>query len=98
VRISSKVAVSLGEIAEKARKVDSIVAEIAQASQEQSQGVDQLNTAVSQMDRVTQSNASNSEETAAAAEELNAQAATLKEAVDQLLELIGGTKAIRRNA
>ncbi|MFA5262745.1 MAG: methyl-accepting chemotaxis protein [Opitutaceae bacterium] len=95
VQISGKVAVSLSEIADKARKVDSIVAEIAQASQEQSQGVDQLNTAVGQMDKITQSNASNSEETAAAAEELNAQAATLKEAVAQLLELIGGAGASR---
>ncbi|HWL14845.1 MAG TPA: methyl-accepting chemotaxis protein, partial [Opitutus sp.] len=63
VRISGKVAASLGEIVEKARRVDALVAEIATASQEQSQGIQQVNTTVSQMDKVTQSTASNAEET-----------------------------------
>jgi methyl-accepting chemotaxis protein len=89
VRISDKVAVSLNAIAEKTRRVDQIVAEIATASSEQRQGVEQVNLAVSQMDKVTQSNASNAEESAAAAEELNAQALTLKEAVTELATLIG---------
>ncbi|HYD83975.1 MAG TPA: methyl-accepting chemotaxis protein, partial [Opitutus sp.] len=56
VAISAKVADSLGEIVTKARKVDELVAEIASASLEQSQGITQLNTAVTQMDRVTQAN------------------------------------------
>ena len=46
-----------------------LVVEIANASKEQTQGLGQIGTAVSQMDKVTQSNASNAEETAAAAEE-----------------------------
>ena len=91
VQISAKVALSLSAIAEKTRKVDSIVAEIATASNEQNQGIGQVNTAVSQMDKVTQSNASSAEETAAAAEELNAQALALKEAVGELTKLVGGT-------
>ena len=57
VEISHKVAASFEQIAAKARSVDQYVAEIAEASSEQAQGVSQLNTAISQMDQVTQSNA-----------------------------------------
>jgi methyl-accepting chemotaxis protein len=91
VQISAKVALSLGEIVEKARKVDELIGEIASASREQSQGIQQVNTAVTEMDKVTQSNAANAEESASASEELNAQAATLKEAVEELVQLVGGT-------
>jgi len=88
--ISAKVAKSLEEIVGKARQVDEMAGEVAAASQEQSQGIAQVNTAVTQMDKVTQSNAANAEESAAAAEELTAQAETLKEAVLQLLRLVDG--------
>jgi len=90
VQITDKVAQSLHEIVDKARKVDELVAEIAHASKEQSQGIAQVNTAVSQMDKVTQSNAANAEESASAAEELNAQAAVLKELVEHLRALTHG--------
>ena len=89
--ISAKVAKSLEEIVGKARQVDEMAGEVAAASQEQSQGIAQVNTAVTQMDKVTQSNAANAEESAAAAEELTAQAETLKEAVAELLRLVDGT-------
>jgi hypothetical protein len=91
VEISAKVAASLGEIVAKAREVDTLVAEIAQASNEQSLGIGQVNTAVSQMDKVTQTNAAAAEESASAAEELNAQAAMLTGAVKDLLALVGGS-------
>ena len=93
VTISAKVAQSLGEIVEKARKVDALVAEIATASSEQHQGISQVNTAVGQMDKITQSNASSAEETASAAEELNAQSVVMRENVTDLLKLIGGAQA-----
>jgi methyl-accepting chemotaxis protein len=60
------------------------------ASKEQSQGLGQVNTAVGEMDKVTQATAANAEESAAASEELNAQAETLKESVKQLLSIVGG--------
>jgi methyl-accepting chemotaxis protein len=91
VRISGKVAVSLAEIVEKARQVDALVAEIARASLEQTQGIGQVNTAVGQMDQVTQSNAGTAEETAAAAEELSAQSCVMRDGVGQLLKLVGGS-------
>jgi len=91
VAISARVSATLGEIVTKARDVDSLVAEIAQASVEQSQGIGQLNTAVSQMDKVTQTNAAAAEESASAAEELNAQATMLTGAVRDLLSLVGSS-------
>ncbi len=70
--------------------MDELAGEVATASQEQSQGIAQVNTAVTQMDKVTQSNAATAEESAAAAKELTAQAESVKEAVADLLRLVGG--------
>ncbi len=91
VQISARVAQSFGEIVAKAQKVDELVGEIATASQEQNQGIGQVSVAVSQMDKVTQSSAANAEETASAAEELNAQAETMRESVRNLQSLVGGS-------
>ena len=90
VAISGKVTESLDQIVTKARQVDELVAEIATASREQSQGIDQVNTAVTQMDKVTQTNAAAAEESASASEELTAQAATLRELVADLQKLVTG--------
>ncbi len=90
VQISGKVAQALNEIVTQARKVDELAAEVAHASGEQTQGIAQINTAVSQMDKVTQANAATAEESASAAEELNAQAETMKGVVGELLALVGG--------
>jgi methyl-accepting chemotaxis protein len=89
VQISAKVAEALNDIVAKARQVDELVAEVSGASREQTQGITQVNSAVGQMDKVTQSNAANAEESAAAAEELNAQALTMKESINELLNLVG---------
>ncbi len=80
----------LAQNGETAGKVTTLVAEVAAASKEQSQGISQINTAVSQIDKVTQSNAAHAEESAAAAEELNAQAEALREAVSELRRLVNG--------
>ncbi len=90
VVINGKVAASLNEIVDKTRQVDTLAAEVASASREQSQGIQQVNIAVTQMDKITQSNAASAEESASAAQELNAQAVSLKEAVNELLRLVGG--------
>jgi methyl-accepting chemotaxis protein len=90
VEISRKVAGALNEIVAKVRQVDELVAEVSSASREQTQGITQINTAVGQMDKVTQSNAANAEESAAAAEELNAQAESMKHSVMELTRLVGG--------
>jgi len=84
------VAATLNEIVAKSHQMDELVAEVANASHEQTQGITQINTAVGQMDKVTQSNAASAEESAAAAQELNAQAETMKQSVAELLQLVGG--------
>ena len=89
VELSLKVSAGLQQILEKSREVDRLVTEVATASNEQSEGIAQINTAVSQMDKVTQSNAANAEETASAAEELNAQSEELRNAAAQLAALVG---------
>ena len=96
--ISADVAKSFATIQGHIRKLDSLVAEIASASNEQSQGIGQVNVAVSQMDKVTQSNAAGAEESAAASEELSAQAETLRQSVGHLRELIGGSSARGQDA
>ncbi|MBN1341438.1 MAG: methyl-accepting chemotaxis protein [Phycisphaerae bacterium] len=91
---------SFVQIAEASRKVADLVAQITQASTEQAQGVDQVNTAVSQMDKVTQANAAGAEESASAAEELSAQSEHLGAMVKDLVAIVGGgsTGAARRKA
>ncbi len=71
-------------------KVANLLGGIAQASAEQSEGVQQINSAVSEIDNVTQRNAAGAEESAAAAEELTAQAASLRQTVADLIKLAGG--------
>ncbi len=89
VQINERVEKSLLEIVTKVRHAAEIAAQALSGAREQSQGIEQVNIAISQMDKITQSNAANSEESASAAEELNAQAETLREAVDHLAVLVG---------
>jgi methyl-accepting chemotaxis protein len=87
---STKVGESLKQITEKVSATDALVADIAAAASEQSQGIQQINNAMAQMDKVTQGNAASSEESASAAEELDAQAETMKDLVGKLRELVEG--------
>lgn len=98
VQLSARVAETLNEIVTKSRQVDELAAEVASASQEQTQGISQLNAAVGQMDKVTQSNAANAEESASAAEELNGQAMSMKETVAELVRLVGGSNKNRNES
>jgi methyl-accepting chemotaxis protein len=91
--LSGKVAAQLEAMAAKAREVDEQVAEITAASNEQSQGISQINLALGQMDKITQDTAAQAEETASAAEELSAQSQLLKETVGRLLQLVEGRNA-----
>jgi len=90
VELSRKVASALNDIVAKARQVDELASSVASASREQTQGITQINVAVGEMDKVTQANAASAEESAAAAQELNAQAGLMKSAVTELMNLVGG--------
>jgi methyl-accepting chemotaxis protein len=87
----SKTSGAFKQVSESSQKVGELVGEIAAASNEQAQGIDQVNTAVADMDKVTQQNAANAEESASAAEEMNAQAQQMKVSVAELMKLVGGS-------
>ena len=72
---------TMNDIVNAVTRVTDIMGEIASASDEQSKGIDQVALAVSEMDRVTQQNASLVEESAAAAAALEEQASRLTQAV-----------------
>ena len=93
VVISAEVAKTFADIQAKVRELDKYVAEIATASHEQSQGIGQITTAMTEMDKVTQANAAGAEETAAASEQLNGQAVMLEEAIQNLKTMVGGDVA-----
>jgi methyl-accepting chemotaxis protein len=78
-------------VSENASKVGGLIAEIAAASSEQAQGIEQVNTAVTEMDQVTQSNAASAEESASASEEMSAQAEQMRSMVGELVALVDGS-------
>ena len=88
--VASAVGKALGAIVGDVTKVTELIDGIAKASEEQAQGVDQVNMAVSQMDQVTQQNAANAEESASAAEELSAQAESVRGIVAELAAMVTG--------
>ena len=71
-------------------KTSDLVSEIAAASQEQAQGIEQINRAMAEMDKVTQQTAANAEESASASEEMSSQAEGLQDIVGALIHLVGG--------
>lgn len=72
---------TLENIVNSTKKVSDIVAEITAASQEQSSGIDQVNSAIMQMDDMTQQNAALVEESAAASRSMEDQATNLAELI-----------------
>jgi len=72
---------TMSEVVDSVKRVSDIVAEISSASQEQSEGIEQVNLAITQMDEVTQQNAALVEEAAAAAQSMKEQATKLSDVV-----------------
>ncbi len=81
---------SFRKVEENMKTMASLIDGIATATNEQAQGVDQVNTAVAQMDKVTQRNASESQQTASASQQLDAQANSLVDEIGKLLGLVYG--------
>jgi methyl-accepting chemotaxis protein len=77
--IADKTAKALEEIVSGITRATDLVGEIAAASNEQAQGIGQVNQGLGQIDQVTQQNTANAEESAAAAEELSGQAEELRQ-------------------
>ena len=89
-RLVTRTNEAFAQVAQSASKVEELVTEIAAASKEQAQGIEQVNTAVSVMDKVIQQNAANAEESASASEQMKAQAEQMKAIVEELVAFVGG--------
>jgi len=79
VGLAEKAGKLLDEMVPSINKTSDLVQEITAASEEQSSGVGQINTAMAQLNQITQQNASSSEELAATAEEMSSQAEQLQQ-------------------
>ena len=83
---------AFSEVADNSKKAGELVAEIAAASNEQAQGIQQVGIAIAEMDKVTQRNAANAEESASASEQMSAQAEQMKTYVGYLEKLVGSRR------
>ena len=97
--VTSKIAESSGLVTksleifrtmgESGKRTMTLIQEINDASNEQSRGIDQINKAVTEMEKVTQQTAANAEESASASEEMNAQAEQMKEIAGEVMLIVG---------
>ena len=88
---------TFSEVAQSADKAAQLVGEIALASNEQAQGIEQINRAIEEMDKVVQRSAANAEESASASEQLRAQAEEMKNIVQELIRLAGTIEKENQN-
>ena len=82
VKLVGDTGAALDDIVGKVAEIDGLISDIARSSQEQATGLNQVNSAVNQMDQVTQQNA-------AMVEEATAAAAGLKSEANALAALVG---------
>lgn len=87
--VANKTKESFTDILNGIKKTSDLIGEIAISAKEQAEGMNQIAIAMGSVDQVTQQNASASEETAAAAEELNAQALSMLDNVAEIAALAG---------
>jgi methyl-accepting chemotaxis protein/methyl-accepting chemotaxis protein-1 (serine sensor receptor) len=85
----TEVAAAIRIITQESEKVKTLVDAVNMASGEQAKGVEQIGTAITQMEQVTQTAAASAEESAAAAQELTAQSAALRSLIEQLTVMVG---------
>ncbi|HEY1629198.1 MAG TPA: methyl-accepting chemotaxis protein [Tepidisphaeraceae bacterium] len=91
VAISGEVAAALSQITTANGKLNQLVGEIAAASRQESDGIDQVNAAVAEIDQVTQSTATAARELTDAGEKLANQSEELGNLVKELVSLVGAT-------
>ncbi len=82
-KIANETAEALGLIVNGVAKAADLVGNIAEASNEQAAGIEQINQGIMQVSQVIQANSATSEESAAASEELSSQAELLSEQVER---------------
>ena len=79
-------------ITTSANRVKQLVDELNTSSQEQARGVDHIATALTQLEQVTQQNASSAEESASVSHSMAKQSDVMRDVVDRLIELVGDTR------
>ncbi len=87
-----QVAAAIRAITESAQKVKTLVDEVKLGSEEQARGIEQIAKAMTQMEHVVQNNSASAEESASAAQELNAQSRTVQQNVGRLTALVAGSR------
>jgi methyl-accepting chemotaxis protein len=85
-------------VTESTSKIGDLISEIAAASSEQAKGIEQVNIAVIEMEKVTQQNAATAEESASASEEMNAQAEQMKGIVNELVAIVQGSATVSKDS
>lgn len=93
--LSDEVKEKLEGIARTVADVNTAMANLANSANDQREGIGQINTAVQQVNEVTQQNAANAEEAASASEEMNAQAVSLLSIVTALNHIVNGTSDLK---
>lgn len=88
-KISSEVASKLLDISSRVRRVDELVGGLSQSSREQTDGIRHIGGAMTQIDKVTQSNAAAAETSAAAASQMKHAVGGLHDAIHELRHIIG---------
>ncbi|MGO9687997.1 MAG: methyl-accepting chemotaxis protein [Syntrophobacteraceae bacterium] len=88
--VVQKTNTEFSEVQTSSARMEELVGEISAASVEQAQGIEQISKAVSEMDKVVQTNSANAEESASASEEMSAQAEQMKQFVGELAIMVGG--------
>ena len=86
----NKTNIAFNEVKQSTTKVGSLIGEISEASRDQANGIEQVNIAVAEMDKVIQQNAASAEESASASEELHAQSEGMLDFVHELTVLLRG--------
>jgi methyl-accepting chemotaxis protein len=84
------------EVTKSVATIAGLVGDISSASSEQAQGIDQLNKATAELDKVVQENVSNADESASSSQEMSAQAEQMKGFVAELAAMIGGSRKAKR--
>ena len=86
-----QVALAIRAVTEDTARIKVMVDEVSLGSEEQSRGIEQIGRSIIQMEQVTQSAAANAEQSAAAAQQLNAQSETMKDIVLRLHGMVDST-------
>lgn len=89
-RLVSQTYADFSEVLKSATKVAGIMGEIAAASGEQTAGIEQLNTMITEMDRVVQQIVANAQSSAGASEAMTEQSGRMKDMVSDLIVLVKG--------